>query len=175
MISDQFSVEANMRPALYCAADTNHTDRLSKPFSRFLNLCDQAKQHAFDLANRGIQNCRLLQVSSKKNVVLQFAGRPKRNEEKSPKLRIGRRGTTFGEVCRVGSCATPDLAAQSQPSLFCREAGNRIQAQRHGVTFPPDEQGVEILHERRSRGEHYCIYLESHTDNCTLLRSGYVH
>jgi hypothetical protein len=180
VISFQFSVEANMRPALYCAAGTNHTDPLSKSVSRSLNLFDQAKQHPFDLGDPGIQNCGLLvgkqvQVSSKKNVALQFAGRPKRNEEKLPKFRIGRPGTTFGEACRDRSCTTPDLAGQPEQSLICKEAGNRIQAQRHSVTFPPDEQRGEILHERLSREEVYCIYLESNTDNCKLLRSGYVH
>jgi hypothetical protein len=43
------------------------------------------------------------------------------------------------------------------------------------VTFPPDEQRGEILHERTSREEVYCIYLELNTDNCKLRRSGYVH
>jgi hypothetical protein len=43
------------------------------------------------------------------------------------------------------------------------------------VTFPPDEQRGEILHERPSREEVYCIYLELTTDNCKLRRSGYVH
>ena len=103
MISFQFSVEANVRPALYCALGTNHTDPLSKSLSRFLKLFDQAKQHPFDLGDPGIQNCELLvgkqvQVSSKKNVVLQFAGRPKKDEEKLPKFRIGRPATTFGDV-----------------------------------------------------------------------------
>ena len=178
MLSFQFSVEANVRPALYSAVGTNHTDPLSKSVSRFLNPFDQAKQHPFDLGDPGIQNCELLvgkqvQVSSEKNVVLQFAGRPKRNEGKLPKSRIGRAATTFGDVCRDGSCTTPDLAGQ--PELFCKEAGNRIQAQRHGVTFPPDQQRGEILHEGLSREEVYCIYLELNTNNCKLLRSGYVH
>ena len=103
MISFQFSVEANVRPALYCAPGTNHTDPPSKSLSRFLKLFDQAKQHPFDLGDPGIQNCELLvgkqvQLSSKKNVVLQFAGRPKKDEEKLPKFRIGRPATTFGDV-----------------------------------------------------------------------------
>jgi hypothetical protein len=180
VISDQFSVEANMRPALYRAAGTNHTDPLSKRVSQFRNLCDQAKQHPFDLGDPGIQSCGLLvgkdlQVSSKKNVVLQFAGRPKRNEEKLPKFRIGRPGTTLCEVCRDGSCATPDLAGQSQRSLFCKETGSRMQAQRYSVAFPPDEHRGEILHEKPSREEGYCIYSESNADNCKLPGSGYVH
>lgn len=180
MISFQFSVEANMRPALYCAVGTNHTDPLSKWLSRFLNLFDQAKQHPFDLGNPGIQNCELLvgkhlQVSSKKNVVLQFAGRPKSVEEKLPKFRIGRPAMTCGDVCRDGSCSTPDLAGQSEQFLFCKEAGNRIQAQRQSVTFPPDEQLGEILHERASCEELHYICLEHNTDNGKLRRSGYVH
>jgi hypothetical protein len=180
VISFQFSVEANMRPALYCAEGTNHTDPLSKSLSRFLNLFDQAKQHPFDLGDPGIQNCELLvgkqvQVSSKKNVVLQFAGRPKKDEEKLPKFRIGRPATNFGDVCRDESCSTPDLAGQSGPFLFCKEAGNRMQAQCQSVTFPPDEQLGEILHERPSCEVVCCIYLELNTDNCKLLRSGYVH
>jgi len=86
VISFQFSVEANVRPALYCALGANHTDPLSKSLSRFLKLFDQAKQHPFDLGDPGIQNCELLvgkqvQLSSKKNVVLQFSGRPKEDEE----------------------------------------------------------------------------------------------
>jgi hypothetical protein len=177
VISDQFSVEANMRPALCYAVGTNHTDPLSKSVSRFLNLFDQAKQHPYDLGDPEIQNCELLvgkqvQVSSKKNVVLQFAGRPKRNEEKLPRFRIGLPGTTFGEVCRDGSCTTPDLAGQS---LFCKEAGDRVQAQRQCVTFGPDEQRGEILHERPAREEVHCINLELNTENCKLLRSGYAH
>jgi len=101
VISFQFSVEANVRPALYCALGANHTDPLSKSLSRFLKLFDQAKQHPFDLGDPGIQNCELLvgkqvQVSSKKNVVLQFAGRPKKDEENC--RRIGRPATTFGDV-----------------------------------------------------------------------------
>jgi hypothetical protein len=180
VISDQFSVEANMRPALYCAVGTNHTDPLSKPVSRFLNLFDQAKQHLYDLGDPGIQNCELLvgkqvQVSSKKNVVLQFAGRPKRNGEKLPKFRIGRPGTTLSEVCRDEGCTTPDLAGQFEPSLFCKEAGDRVQAQHQSVTFRPHEQRREILHERPAREEVYCIYLELNTENCKPLRSGYVH
>ena len=180
MISFQFSVEANMRPALYCAVGTNHTDPLSKSLSGFLNLFEQAKQHPCDLGDPGIQNCELLvgkqvQGASKKNVVLQFAGRPKKDEEKLPKFRIGRPATTFGDVCRDGSCSTPDWAGQSEPFLFCKEAGNRMQAQRQSVTFPPDEQVVEILHAGPSCEEVYCIYLELDTDNCNLLRSGYVH
>jgi hypothetical protein len=180
VICFQFSVEANIRPTLYCAVGTNHTDPLSKSVSRFLNLIAQAKQHPFDLGDPGIQNRELLvgkqvQVSSKKNVVLQFAGRPKRNQEKLPKFRIGRPATTFGDVCRDGSCSTPDLAGQREQFLFWKEAGNRIQAQRQSVTFPPDERGGEILHQRPSREEVYCIYLELNTDDCKLRRSGYVH
>lgn len=180
MISFQFSVEANMRPALYCAVGTNHTDPLTKSLSRFLNLFDRAQQPPFDLGDPGIQNCELLvgkqvQVSSKKNVVLQFAGRPKRDEEKLPKFRIGRPATTFGDVCRDGSCSTSDLAGLSEQLLFCKEAGNRMQAQRQSVTFPPDEQLGEILHERPSCEEVYLIYLELNTDNGKLRRSGYVH
>jgi hypothetical protein len=180
VINFQFSVEANMRPALYCAVGTNHNDPLSKSVSRFLNLFDQAKQHPFDLGDPRIQNCELLvgkqvQVSSKKNVVWQFAARPKRNGEKLPKFRIGRPGTTFGDVCRDGSCTTADLAGQSEQFLFWKEAGNRMQAQRQSLAFPPDEQRGEILHERPSREEVYCIYLERNTDDCKLLRSGYVH
>ena len=180
MLSFQFSVEANVRPALYCAVGTNHTDPLSKSVSRFLNPFDQAKQHPFDLGDPGGQNCELLvgkqvQVSSEKNVVLQFAGRAKRNEGKLPKFRIGRAATTFGDVCRDGSCTTPDLAGQSEQFLYWKEAGNRIRAQRQSVTFPPDEQRGEILHKRPSREEVYYIYLELNTDNCKLRRSGYVH
>jgi hypothetical protein len=138
VISFQFSVEANMRDALYCALGTNHTDPLSKSRSRFLNLFDQAKQHPFDLGDPGIQNCELLvgkqvQVSSKKNVVLQFAGRLKKDEEKLLKFRIGR----------------PVRLPASQ-----------------SVTFPPGEQLGEILYERPSCEEVCCIYLELNTDNC---------
>ena len=102
MISFQFSVEANVRPALYCALGTNHTDPLSKSLSRFLKLFDQAKQHPFDLGDPGIQNCELLvgkqvQVSSKKNVVLQFTGRPKKDEE---------------------NCRSSELAALPRPSVM---------------------------------------------------------
>jgi hypothetical protein len=43
------------------------------------------------------------------------------------------------------------------------------------VTFPPGGQLGEILHQRPSCEEVYCIYLELNTDNCKLLRSGYVH
>jgi hypothetical protein len=180
VISFQFSVEANMRPALYCAVGTNHTDPRSKSVPRFVNLFDRAKHHPFDLGDPGIQNCALLvakqvQVSSKKNVVLQFAGRPERNEEKLPKFRIGRPATTFGDVCRDGSCSTPDLAGQSEQFLLWKEAGNRIQAQRQSVTFPPDEQRGEILQQRPSREEVYCIYSKLNYDNSKLLRSGYVH
>jgi hypothetical protein len=180
VISFQFSVEANMRPALYCAEGTNHTDPLSKSLSRFLNLFDQAKQHPFDLGDPGMQNCELLvgkqvQVSSKKNVVLQFAGRPERDEEELSKFRIGRPATTFGDVCRDGSCSTADLAGPSEQFLFWKEAGNRMQAQRQSVTFPPGGQLGEILHERPSCEEVYCIYLELNTDNCILPRSCYVH
>jgi hypothetical protein len=180
VISFQFSVEANMRPAFYCALGTNHTGPLSKSVSRFLNLFDQAKQHPIDLGDPGIQNCELLvgkqvQVSSKKNVVLQFAGRPKRNEEKLPKFRIGRSATTFGDVCRDGSCSTPDLAGQSEQLLFWKEAGNRMQAQRQSVTFPPDQQVGDILHERPSCEDVYRIYSERNTDDSKLLRSDHVH
>ena len=180
MISFQFSVEANMRPALYCAVGTNHTGPLSKSLSRFLDLCDQAKQHRFALDNPGIRNCELLvgrqvQVSSQKNVVLQFAGRPERDEEKLPKFRMARPATSFGDVCRDASRSTPDLTAQSEQLLFCKGAGNRIQAQRQSVTFPPDEQLGEIPPERPACEEPYYIHLDLNTDNCKLLRSGYVH
>jgi len=102
VISFQFSVEANVRPALYCALGANHTDPLSKSLSRFLKLFDQAKQHPFDLGDPGIQNCELLvgkqvQLSSKKNVVLQFAGRPKEDEE---------------------NCRSSELAALPRPSVM---------------------------------------------------------
>jgi len=92
-----------------------------------------------------------------------------------PKFRMGRPATTFGDVCRDGSCSTPNLAGQSEQFLFCKEAGNRMQAQRQGVIFPPGEQLGEILHEGPSCEEVSCIYLELNTDNCNLLRSGYVH
>ena len=156
MLSFQFSVEANVRPALYCAVGTNHTDPLSKSVSRFLNPFDQAKQHPFDLGDPGGQNCELLvgkqvQVSSEKNVVLQFASRPKRNEGKLPKFRIGRAATTFGSVCRDGSCTTPDLAGQSEQFLYWKGAGNRIRAQRQSVTFRQTSNVVKSCTKRPSR------------------------
>jgi hypothetical protein len=180
VISFQVSVEANMRPAPYCAVGTNHIDPLSKCLSRSLNLFDQANQHPFDLGNPGIQNCELLvgkhlQVSSKKNVVLQFAGRPKRVEEKLPKFRIGRPAMTLGDVCKDGSCSTPDLTGQSEQFLFCKEAGNRIQARRQSVTFPPDEQLGDILHERPCCEELHFIYLKLNNNAIKQRRSGYVH
>jgi hypothetical protein len=180
VISFQFSVEANMRPALYCAVGTNHTDPLSKSLSRFLNLFDQPNSIPLISTIRGSRTANCLSESrfksrARRTWYCNSLAVPKKDEEKLPKFRIGRPATTFGDVCRDGSCSTPDLAGQSEQFLFCKEAGNRMQAQRQSGAFPPGEQLGEILHEGPCCEGVYCIYLGLNTDNCKLLRSGYVH
>jgi hypothetical protein len=181
VISCQFSVEENTNRALNDTAGESHVDTVSELLSLFPDFFDQSKKHPFDLSDPGIQNGELffgkqVQVSGKKNVVLQFTGRPKRNEEKLPEFRIGGSSTTFGDVCRDRSCCAADLAGQSEQLLFRKEAGDGVQAQGQSVTFPPDQKLGEVLHEAPFRQEVYCVYLTLNTDNCKLqLRSGYVH
>ena len=58
------------------------------------------------------------EVSSEKEMVFRFAGRPHGDLEKSRQLIVSRSAATFGDIRRDGSSGATDLASQALEFLF---------------------------------------------------------
>jgi hypothetical protein len=142
--------------------------------SRLLDSVDQAVKHAFDLGNSWIQDLRLffgeqLQVPCEQNVVFQFAGRAKRDEQKLTKFGVGSPSAAFSNICSKRSCCLPYLASQSKHFLTWENTCDRVQAQIQGVSLPPHVQFGVILHASPVLPLLRIVYLQYNINNCELV------